>query len=306
MFVGHACFAFAVAALGAHRLGWSRATALRVALLAGLFATLPDVDVVYGLAGLLAPSAGSGPIPVESFWDAGNQVHRGVTHALPIAAVTSVAVALAARTDIRARVVGGGLLLALIPGVTLISGLLAGAVTTVFVLGAAALVAVARRRDLSPRTLGTAALVGLVTHPFGDLFTGEPPAFLYPFDLTLVAERVVLSADPTLQLLGAFGIELATVWLALAAYFRISGARPHAHVDRRAVLGVAYAGAALALPAPTLEVSYHFVFSVLAVGVVGVSPPSFERFRSWRAAVTALSAISLAAVAYAMVYLFVG
>ncbi|MFC7141238.1 metal-dependent hydrolase [Halosimplex aquaticum] len=306
MFVGHACLAFAIAAFGAHRLGWSRATALRVAVLAGLFATLPDVDVVYGLAGLVAPSPGAGPIPVESFWDAGNRVHRGVTHALPVAAVTTVAVSLAARSESHLRAVGGGLLLALIPVVTLLSGLLAGAVTVVFVLGAVALVVAAHRRDVSPRVLGGAALVGLVTHPFGDLLTGEPPALLYPFDLTLVAERVVLSADPTLHLLGAFGIELATVWLALAAYFRISGERPHAHVDRRAVLGVAYAGAALALPAPTLEVSYHFVFSVLAVGVVGVSPPTFERFRSWRAAVTALSAISLAAVAYAMVYLFVG
>ncbi|WP_415379160.1 metal-dependent hydrolase [Halosimplex sp. TS25] len=306
MFVGHACLAFAVAAFGAHRLGWSRATALRVAVLAGLFAALPDVDVVYGLAGLVAPAPGAGPIPVESFWDAGNQVHRGVTHALPVAAVATVAVALSARSELHLRAVGGGLLLALIPGVTLLSGLLAGAVTAVFVVGAAALVVAARRRDVSPRVVGTAALVGLVTHPFGDLLTGEPPAFLYPFDITLVAERVVLSADPTLHLLGAFGVELATVWLALAAYFHISGKRPHSHVDRRAVLGVAYAGAALALPAPTLEVSYHFVFSVLAVGFVGAAPPSFERLRTWRAAVTGLAAVSLAAVAYLMVYLIVG
>ncbi|WP_123537043.1 metal-dependent hydrolase [Halosimplex salinum] len=306
MFVGHACLAFAVAALGAHRLGWSRGAALRVAVLAGAFATLPDVDVVYGVAGLLAPAAGSGPIPVESFWDAGNRVHRGVTHALPVAAVVTAAVALAARSNAVPRLAGAGLLAALVVLVTALSGALAGAVTVVFVLGAAALVAVARRRGVSPRVLGLAAFVGLFTHPFGDLFTGEPPAFLYPFDLTLVAERVVLSADPTFHLLGAFGFELATVWLALAAYFWISGDRPHAHVDRRAVLGVAYAGAALALPAPTLDVSYHFVFSVLAVGFVGATPPPLARIRTWRTAVTGLTAVSLAAVAYAMVYLLVG
>jgi len=306
MFVGHACLAFAVAAVGADRLGWSRERALGVAALAALFATLPDVDVVYGLSGLIAPAAGAGPVPVESFWDAGNRVHRGVTHALPVAGVVTAAVWLGSRSGARSRATGAVLLTALVPVVAALSGGLAGAVTAVFVLGAGGLVALARHRGLSPEIVAGAALVGLVTHPFGDLLTGEPPALLYPFDVTVVAERVVLSADPTLHLIGAFGVELATVWLALAAYFRITGKRPAAHVDRRAVLGVAYAGAALALPAPTLEVSYHFVFSVLAVGFVGVAPPSLERVRTWRAGVTALAAVSLAAVAYAAVYLIVG
>jgi membrane-bound metal-dependent hydrolase YbcI (DUF457 family) len=304
MFVGHACLAFAVAAVGADRLGWSRERSLQVAALAALFAALPDVDVVYGLAGLAAPAAGT--IPVESFWDAGNRVHRGVTHALPVAAVVTAAVWLVGRPETVRRAAGAATLAALVPAVVAVSGGLAGAVTAVFALCAGGLVELARRRDVSPRVLTSAAFVGLFTHPFGDLLTGEPPALLYPFDTTLVAERVVLSADPTLHLLGAFGVELATVWLALAAYFRVTGKRPAAHVDRRAVLGVAYAGAALALPAPTLEVSYHFVFSVLAVGFVGVAPPSLDRFRTWRAGVTALAAISLAAVAYAAVYLVTG
>jgi membrane-bound metal-dependent hydrolase YbcI (DUF457 family) len=306
MFVGHACLAFAVAAVGADRLGWSRERALGVAALAALFATIPDVDVVYGLAGVVAPAADAGTVPVESFWDAGNRVHRGVTHALPVGAVVTAAVWLVGRPETARRAAGIATLAVLVPVVAAVSGGLAGAVTAVFVLGVAALVALARRRGLAPGTVTGAAFVGLFTHPFGDLLTGEPPALLYPFDLTLVAERVVLSADPTLHLLGAFGVELATVWLALAAYFQVSGKRPTAHVDRRAVLGVAYAGAALALPAPTLEVSYHFVFSVLAVGFVGVAPPSLDRFRTWRAGVTALAAISLAAVAYAAVYLAVG
>lgn len=306
MFVGHACIAFAVAALGADRLGWSRERALGVAALAALFATLPDVDVVYGLAGLLGSGTGAGLVPVESFWDAGNRVHRGVTHALPVAAAVTAAVWLVARAGPASRAAGVAGLAALVPFVAAVSGGLAGAVTALFVCCVGGLVALARRRGAPPQTLASAAFVGLFTHPFGDLLTGAPPALLYPFDMTLVAERVVLSTDPTLHLLGAFGVELATVWLALAAYFRVTGKRPAAHVDRRAVLGVAYAGAALALPAPTLEVSYHFVFSVLAVGFVGVAPPSLDRVRTWRAGVTALAAVSLAAVAYAAVYLVAG
>ena len=306
MFIGHACLAFAIAALGAQRLGWSRRAALRVAVLAGAFAAVPDVDVVYGIAGVVAPAAGSGPIPVESFWDAGNQVHRGVTHALPVALVVTAAVGLLARTDWVSRAVAWGFFVALVAFVTALSGFLAGAVTTLFALGSAVLATVAARRGVSPAIVAIAALVGLVSHPFGDLFTGSPPAFLYPFDATVFAERVFLSANDTLHLLGAFGFELATIWLAVLAYFVVAGERPLAHVDRRAVLGVAYAGAALALPAPTLDVSYHFVFSVLAVGVVGIAPPSLERLQTRRAALTALTAISLAAVAYATVFVIVG
>jgi len=306
MFIGHACLAFALAALGAHRLGWSRGTALRVAVLAGAFATVPDVDVVYGIAGLLAPAAGSGPIPVESFWDAGNQVHRGVTHALPVALVVTVAVGLLARSDRSSQAVAGLLFVGLVAIVTTISGPLAGAVATLFVLTSAGVAVIARRRGVPPGIVTSAALVGLASHPFGDLFTGSPPALLYPFDLTVVSERVVLSANDTLHLLGAFGFELATIWLAVLAYFVIAGDRPLAHVDRRAVVGVAYAGAALALPAPTLDVSYHFVFSVLAVGVVGIAPPSLERLQTRRAALTALTAVSLAALAYATVFVLLG
>jgi len=52
------------------------------------------------------------------------------------------------------------------------------------------------------------------------------------------------------------------------------------------VLGLAYGGLALLLPAPTLETSYHFVFTVLAFGFVafpdGASDGSTRRASSVR------------------------
>jgi hypothetical protein len=126
-------------------------------------------------------------------------------------------------------------------------------------------------------------------------------------DVTLVAERVTLTADPTVHLLGAFAIELATIWLAAAVWYRFEGRSLLAHVDRRATLGVGYAAAALAMPAPTLDISYHFVFSVLAVGAVGVTPPGvrLELPSARRALATGLTAVTLAALAYLVVYLAV-
>jgi membrane-bound metal-dependent hydrolase YbcI (DUF457 family) len=309
VFVGHGLLAFALVALGAERLGWDRAVVVRVAVLAGLFATLPDVDVVYGVVGLLGQPTGS----VEAFWAAGNKVHRGLTHALPVGLATAGAVGLLARRD-GWSLAGLLALCGLVVTATAVSGVLAGVVATVFVAGAVALTALGWRFELSPRVVAGTALVGLLTHPFGDLFTGSPPAFLSPFDVVLVAERVTLSADPTLHLLAAFGVELAVVWLALAAACRVTGRRVTDQVGRRAALGAVYGPVALVVPAPTLDVSYQFVYSVLAVGAAGFAPTSVRparplgsltRAQAPRMVATALATVSVAAGTYTLVYLLV-
>jgi len=303
VFVGHGLLAFAVVALAGERLGWDRRAVLVAAVLAALFGTLPDVDVVYAPVGLLLN--GDPAAPVESFWDAGNQVHRGVTHSLVVAVPTAGAAGLLATRRTAARVAGATALTGVWVLATLVSGALGSAVALVFVAGAAGLAVLARRYAVTPARAAGAALLGLVTHPFGDLLTGSPPAMLYPFDATLVAERVTLSPDPTLQLLAAFWFELAVVWLAVVAYFRLTDRRVRTHVERPAALGVVYGGAALVLPPPTLAVSYHFVYTVLGTGVVAVAATRPVARLSWSIAVTALAAVSVASLSYAVVYLVV-
>lgn len=298
MFVGHGLLAFALVAFLGKRRGCDRAVVLSGAVLAGLFGMLPDVDVVYGLLGVLL-----GPVAVdpESFWAVSNEVHRGFTHSVPVGLLTASGAGLLARRD-GWKAAGLAILTGVVVIAFTVSGGVAGLVAVVFVAGVVALVTLGRRLALSPQMIASVALVGAVSHPFGDLFTGSPPDVLYPFDAVLIADRVVLAADPTMHLLAAFGLELATVWLAVGMYFRVIDRTLLEHVDRRAALGVAYGGTAFVLPAPTLEVSYHFVFSVLGVGVIGVVQPSVRRVVTWRSAVTALATISIAVVAYAIVY----
>ncbi|MFB6074772.1 MAG: metal-dependent hydrolase [Haloarculaceae archaeon] len=302
MFVGHAMLAFALVGLGAVRLGWSREAALRLAVVAALFATLPDVDIVYAPVGLLGGVSGVAGA-VHTFWVTGNVVHRGPTHSLVLGVMTAVAAGAAARRTASGRVVAAVLLVAVVGTALAVSGILGGVVVGVFVLGAVALVAVARRFSLPAGATAIAAAAGLLSHPFGDLFTGSPPAMLYPFDATLFTARVHLLADPTLNLLGAFAVELATIWLAFAVYCRLTRRRPLALIDRRAVAGAAYPLAALWLPAPTIDAASPFVFSVLAVGFVGVTPPRIERVLTLRAVGTALAAVTVAWLAYLLVYL---
>lgn len=313
MFVGHALLAFSLVAGAVSLLGTDRRRALTLGVAAGAFATVPDVDMAYALAGLAGASvAGAGvgtPLALASaFWASSTVVHRAVTHSLvlaPPAALAAGALAAGLRGDRRATPVALAVVLPLVAVCGVASGPLAAAVMALFGSALCGVVAlVVRWGDLGPREVAGTALVGLVSHPFGDLFTGEPPAFLYPLDLDPVAGRVALSTDPTLHLLGAFGLELVTAWLALLVVARLGGVR--VLPTPRATVGVGFAAALPVLPAPTLDLSYPFVFGVLAVGLlvllVELVRDDAPR-RGLRAPLTAVTAVTLAWSAYTAAYL---
>jgi membrane-bound metal-dependent hydrolase YbcI (DUF457 family) len=299
MFVGHAALAFGIAVLGTRSVGWSRERALGLGIVVALAATLPDLDMLSVLPGLLA-----GPLPahspVEAFWD-GAAAHRSLTHslvvALPVGAVVGlVAAAGRARGAGLALAGGAGLALLALPGGTPV-------VIVPFVLGAVALGLLAARLPVSWRVSGLGATAALLTHPFGDLVTGDPPWLLYPAGIEVLTGRVTLAADPTLHLLAAFFLELGAVWLGVWALLHLENRSLRGTIQPRAALGGLFAGAVLLIPAPTLAVSYQFVFGVLAVGAVGVHPR--RRPDSLVVVPTGLAAITLAGVAYAAAYLLV-
>ncbi|WP_050031478.1 metal-dependent hydrolase [Natrinema altunense] len=323
MFIGHGLLAFAVAACVADWRGWEPRRALLVGAVAGAFATIPDIDVVYALVGLLEWQVSDGALGASTaFWDASRDVHRSVTHSLVVGAIAAPAFGLLAARSSSARArIARGAAIALLVGLVVIAVLRDGPIAAlVMCLFAASglLVArgVARASTLSPATVVLAALWGLWSHPWGDLLTGSPPDWLFPFGAPVLESRLVLHSDPTLNLLGAFGIELATIWLALAVGCRLTDRSLLAAVDRRAGVGVAYGVAALAVTPPTLDVSYHFVFSILGVGLLcGVvrEPTSLTLPRSrarrlpssdglLEIALTALTAVTVALGAYVVVY----
>jgi membrane-bound metal-dependent hydrolase YbcI (DUF457 family) len=290
MFVGHALLAFALAAaLASRRLTARRAVA--VGVLAGLFAAAPDLDMVYALAGL-GDALGEETVR-EGFWSASTVTHRGATHSLLVAVPAAVAFAAGGRRGL--ALCGGLLAVALAVG-----GPLTGFVLGLF-LAAGLLVGRFGRSALSARWVLGAALLGLLSHPFGDLFTGEPPALLWPLNATVFPARVAPFGDATLNLLLAFFLELAVIWAGVVVLARLSGSDLRSHLRGKAALGAAYAGAVLVLPPPTVHASYQFVFSVLAVGSLG-AVPARGRPGVRDAALTGLAAVTLAGAAYAVAY----
>lgn len=273
MMVGHAMLAFALVAGGARLLGWPAERALRVGGVAGAFALVPDADMVYALSGVIGADASGVFVVANSFWGASTEVHRSATHSLVLAVPAAVAFALWTARGRATSVASVGLLSALWLVAYLATGPVAAFAVGTFALAGLGVATVAERfAALSPRAVGATALVALVSHPFGDLFTGSVPALLYPLDVAVFADIVVLHPDPPLHLLGAFGLELATIWLAGAVHLHLTDTSPLDVIDRSAALGICYAPAALVLPAPTLEVSYHFVFTVVGLGIVLAVP----------------------------------
>lgn len=318
MFVGHGLLAFALAATLARLWGWSPERALSLGLLAGAFGLAPDVDILYAPVGVLGAT---GPLDAATgFWSVGNEVHRAVTHSLFVAAAVSLAAGAWATGRRAGRGAAVAVLVALVVAAFLVSGALGAAVLAVFGATCFGLARVGRVRvAFGPAAIVGAAAVGTLSHPFGDLFTGEPPALLYPVDVTVLSSRAALHPDPTLHLLGALFAELATAWLAVLVVLWLRDNQPLAawgglrgRIDRHAGVGLGYAGAAAVLPAPTLEVSYHFVFPLLAVGLAvttasavrGLRADSDRRAGLERALVSGLAAITLAAGAYAAGYLY--
>lgn len=303
MFVGHAAFAFGAVALLASRYGATRERAVALGVAAALFATVPDVDMAYALVALVGVDPTQPLAAAESFWGASTAVHRAVTHSLVVAVPTAVAFALAPTH----RRVAAGILVALVALAGAVTGPLAATMMALFAVAGWLVTAASQRIGVRGWSLLAVALVGLVSHPFGDLFTGEPPVLLYPLDLAVFTGRVTLSADPTLHLLGAFAVELAAIWLGVLALVHLSDLRLTDHVNGRAAGGAAYALAALVIPPPTLAGSYQFVFSVVAVGAVGAVPLPYRRQLSmphpWTALLTGLAAVTLGGAAYAVVYL---
>ena len=313
MFIGHGLLAFAVVTGLASIAGWNAERALAVGLLAGAFGLAPDVDILYAPVGLLGVD---GLVEAETaFWAAGNAVHRGVTHSLLVGGAAAAAAGLWAAGTRPARALAAAIAAGII-AVGAGDGLLAAVIMAAFVATVFAIGSVGTRRAIAARHVGAAAAVGLLSHPFGDLFTGGPPAFLYPLDVTLVATRVVLHPDPTVHLLAAFGLEVATMWAAAVVYLHATDRRMVDYVSPHATLGLAFAGAALLLPPPSLDAPYRFVFGALGVGAVsgiGTHPRNWRRLlttdpdgrplTALGATLTALAALTAALVGYGALYL---
>ncbi|MFC4357645.1 metal-dependent hydrolase [Halobium salinum] len=324
MFVGHEFLAFALAGALARVRGHDPTTAHGLGLVAAVAALLPDLDVVYGLVSYVAAVLDGAPLGWDAFWVVTNDLHRVVTHPLPVLCCVAVVFAGGAGIGRTLRVDGRPTLVAAAVGTVGVGGLaavarfsrpvldwvgvdgalvLAGFAASVLLVG----VVVGRRTDLPLPALVGAGTLGLLEHPFGDVFMAAPPPLLAPVGPDLLTGRVVFAADEAVNLLAVLFVEVATVWAGLLVALRLDGRRLEDVIDWRVGLGVGYAPVALALPRPTMADAHVLGFTVVPLAaLVGLSalfgatgPP---KERALRAVVTGLATLTVAAAASLVVY----
>ncbi|WP_435364057.1 metal-dependent hydrolase [Haloarchaeobius sp. DYHT-AS-18] len=316
MYIGHGLLAFALGGALGMRLDTSRSRALALAFVAGAFGMVPDVDLAYTVYVVLKAGPQNVFPTTEFVWaEAGSwAVHRKLTHSLVVGVlgvgvVASLAAAL--RDDWHPGVAFGGLgaTLAALFAIVLSSHELIGLMTlSLYVLAAAGLTFAAVRRGLPTRLVAAAAAIGLLSHPFGDVFMGSPPAFLYPLAAVGPTEKLALSPDPTVNLVTLFALEVGLAWAAIWTAMQLTERRLRSYVTARAVLGASFAMAALVIQPPTLDIAYHFALGTIGLGVAVGAMPSlvvargYDRETVLQGLGTSLATVTFAITGYLLAY----
>lgn len=309
MFVGHAAIAFCISALIAYTILNDKKRALYIGLVGGAFAFVPDIDVVTGVVqvGLqLVTEQLSATETVSTFWEGTHNTHRGVTHSLFAAVVGSVIAYFAADRYYTFPVIATLLMLSSAIFISLYSPV-GGVMIGLFGVFAGILAITSSKLVEEPRWVFFASLVAFVSHPFGDLFTGQPPAFLYPFS-ELPLERIALSVDPTVNLLLAGLTEVAALWVGVLVLAWLTEHRLRGRTLAYGVLGVLAVIVPFMLFPPTLEVSYHFVLPVIGLALLSSSTALLREDRhiferTVQSGAVAVLSMSISFVAYLSAYL---
>lgn len=274
MIAGHFFLAFSLAALFALASGLDKEFALKIGVFAAMFAVLPDIDILYAFKEVFVLLSADTSVFVENFWSSSAELHRGISHSIVTGVLASTAFTLyhSRRSRFLALVIG---LSAFLTGIFL-GGALVAALMVVYVAGGILLSEAAIER-ISTRQFFGSSFLGLVSHPFGDLFTGTPPQLFYPLEFALVDFRIVLSQDPVVNLLSVFLIELSCLALALTVYVYLNEISLREKLSPFALAGFSFGLFHLMIPEPTLSSSYRFVYSItslsLFLAVLSVSKP---------------------------------
>lgn len=155
------------------------------------------------------------------------------------------------------------------------------------------------------------AALGMLSHPFGDVFTGTPPKFFYPLDITLFPERVLIFQNPVFNLLSIFTLEFSLVIAGFVTYANLNQLEFYDKIHPFSFVGIFYAPAALLIPPPTLDVAYQFVFSILGFGLI-VALSAFYllddeeanliRYKVVDTGFNLVAAVSMALIGYVLVF----
>jgi hypothetical protein len=263
MIAGHFFLAFSVVALFAYLSRCDPDRALKLGLLAGAFAVLPDIDMIYAFKELAQITSGFHSFS-DSFWGASSETHRGATHSLVALALTAAGLVEYYRSG--SKLFAGLFVAVCFSAVFILDGFYMGVLMSLFALSAL-LLTYFSRENLDLREFASVMSFGLLSHPFGDIFTGKPPGFLYPLPFEVMQDRAVIFQDPSLNFLAVFGLEILLIWTGIAVYIYLAERSLMEEFSLLSFTGVLYGALSFFISDPSLSEPYVFVFSILAFSV---------------------------------------
>lgn len=276
MFIGHEVSAFVLAASIAVVAGVKQSRALTIGMIAGCFGVLPDLDIFYAAVSYLFAIGQGTAIGWNAFWGIANNVHRIVTHPLPVA-VTGALIAWTVativsgnsnrRTPILAVGTGGGIMLIAVSYFESV-GLEAAAVAIIYFATIAVVgLYLSTQTKVSTQWIGVAAGVGLIIHPFGDVFMAVPPPLFAPFRFDTFLTRIVLSTHSTINLLAITAVEILIVWVGVLTATYLSNSDMSSMAHPTVVVGALYGLLGFVLPTPTMADAHLFGFTIVPLAV---------------------------------------
>ena len=265
MIIGHFFLAFALTAIIGKYLEIEDQRLIKLGFLAALIALIPDVDIVFAFSEILTLGSGFYEF-TDSFWTASEATHRGLTHSLVILGAVSSGLITYHRTGSK---LFASVLLTGFTAAALTQGLFSAATMAMFIaLGL--LLTEKIGRNFTPREFALVLFTGLIIHPFGDVFTGTPPEFLYPLGLSLMESRIILNTDPVINLLAILLIELSTALLAIKKYSDLKGLKIWDELRYIPLLGVFFVIPGLFIREPTMSTSYQMVGGLIVFAAAAV------------------------------------
>jgi len=188
---------------------------IRLSLISGIYGLVADLDIIFAFVETLLFVSETGNITIEAFWNISRKFHRKSTHSLVVGLLSIIGIVIQfiyiddvakpyenITIDYGISILFGGLI-----------GMLTGnfargvLVSGLFVFCILSVTRVILYKTLFNKNIVlVSAFVGILSHPFGDVFTGTPPNFFYPlYDIHF--ERIVLFTNETLNISALFLIE---------------------------------------------------------------------------------------------------
>lgn len=283
MIVGHAPFAFALLAIILLvTTSFSNKKVLYLATVAGTAALLPDIDILFPLVSLISVTPFTISELVNQFWTVSGERHRLATHSLIIlgsGTILAFAQMHFSEPTRKYSILLATLAVFLLPLSLAVQLLTATIFTSVYIL-------ITRKPDSSSINEITLAFsFGAFIHPFGDMFTGTPPAFFYPFTNIIGLSRWTI-ADSTIQFGLVFILEIGSLIAALYLLAHLTETthitlteikpKPHHTIISTLIIGTLLFILGTSI-APTVDSAPPFVFPLVGATLISSTPALIKR-----------------------------